>query len=142
MPAEGGVVLDVSALIAYARSDMQALPLDELLREMREDTGAAVLIPGYAFSEARWILNGEQDALDRLESFADAYGTVEADDPELTKALKLIVSMSGVSLAMAQAMLLTITTDSMLATYTAPTLSAAGFEMRKVLDLDEMFRAE
>ena len=142
MRAESGVVLDVSALIVYARSDMQAMPVDELLREMREDTGEPLYLPHHAYTEASWILQDETDALKRLESLAEAHGTRRADDPEAEKVLKLMMSMSGVSLGMAHAMLLTVATKSMLATHAAATLSAAGFEMRKVLDLDEMFRGD
>ncbi len=135
-----GVVLDASALVAYARSDMRSFSIDELLDEMREDTGAPVIIPGFALLDAQQILRGEKDALDRLDSFADAHGVLGLDDPAVESTVRLLSAEAGVSPGLAHAMLLTLMTRSELATHSAPTLAAAGFEMRKVLDLDEFFR--
>lgn len=140
MPPDPGVVLDTSALVAYARSDMRSFPVDELLREMREDTGAAVLIPELALVDARWVLHDEKDALERLDNFAAAHGTHGGEDPGLVATVRLLVAEAGVSQGMAHAMLLAGMTRSELATYSAPTLAAAGFEMRTVLDLDEFFQ--
>ena len=140
MLPDHGVVLDTSALVAYARSDLRSLPIDELLREMREDTDAPVIIPKLALNEARWVLGDEKAAIERLDSFADAHGVEGCTDPSLQASVRLLVSESGVSQGMAHAMLLAVMARSELATYSAPTLRAAGFEMRKVLDLDEFFR--
>lgn len=116
------------------------MPVDELIREMREDTGAPVYVPELALAEARWVLEGEKDALKRLDSFAASHGVRPADDPGVQETLRMMVAMYGISSGMAHAMLVAVATKSELATYAVSTVRAAGFEMRQVLDLGEMFR--
>jgi hypothetical protein len=136
-----GVVLDASALVAYAQNDMQAFPVDELLRELREDTGGAVHLPWFAVEEAQQILADDRPALARLESFVAAHG-VRLADADTVRAVDLIVAESKVSRGLAQAMLTAVVTRASLATYATATLEQAGFAGVLVLDLDEMFRPE
>ncbi|MFI5895615.1 hypothetical protein ACIA5D_36525 [Actinoplanes sp. NPDC051513] len=136
-----GVVLDTSALVEYARNDVRALPIDELLRELREDTGGPVHIPWYALEEAQQVLADDRAALARLESFAGAHG-VRLADADTTRAVDLIVEEGRVTPGLAHAMLLSVTGGLSLATYAAPTLEQAGFSLGRVLDLDEVFREE
>lgn len=142
MTADPGVVLDASALVAYAQNDLLAFPLDELLSEVREQTRGAVHIPEFALVDARRILHGDKTGLARLESFAAAHGITPTANRGEQETVQLIVAEARVSWGLAHAMLLTVTTRSTLATYAAPTLERAGFEMRLVLDLDEFFRPE
>lgn len=140
MPVEPGVVFDASALVAYALNDLNALPVDELLDVMRDDTHAPVHIPAYALVDAQVILHDDKAARERLEAFAGEHGVHQVGSRDEQETIQLIVAESGVSWGMAHAMLLTITTNSSLATYAAHTLERAGYEMSLVLDLDEFFR--
>jgi TusA-related sulfurtransferase len=142
VPAEPGVVFDASALVAYAQNDMRAFPVDELIAVMRDDTHAPAHIPEFALVDARVILNDDKAALDRLEAFVAEHGVHQVSGRDEQETIQLIVTKSGVSWGMAHAMLLTILTSSSLATYAAPTLERAGYEMRLVLDLDEFFRPQ
>jgi hypothetical protein len=138
--SEEGVVFDTSALVEYARNDLRSLPVDELLREMREDSGWPVIIPLLALVDAQAVLGDDLPALERLESFATAHGFRLAD-AEMLRAVDLIADQAKVTPGLAQAMLLTAAgRKRQLATYAAPTLEQAGYEMSRVLDLDEMFR--
>lgn len=139
MTADPGVVLDASALVAYAQDDLLSLPVDELLQELREDTGGAVHIPGLAHADAVEILDGDKPATARLESFAAAHGVLDAPAGE-RDTIGRIVTETGVSAGMAHAMLLAARLRCLLATYAAPTLARAGFDAQLVLDLDEFFR--
>ena len=49
-------------MVAYAENDLLAFPLDELLRELREETGGSVHIPEFALVDARRILCGNAGA--------------------------------------------------------------------------------
>jgi hypothetical protein len=142
VPADPGVVLDASALVAYSQNDLLAFPLDELLRELREDTGGPVHIPEYALVDARVILHDDKTALARLESFAAAHGCVQAIGRGDQETIQLIVADAGVSWGLAHAMLLAAVRGALLATYVASTLHRAGFDARLILDLDEFFRPE
>lgn len=142
MSAESGIVLDASALVAYSHDELLAFPIDELLRELREDTGAPVHIPEYALVDARVILHGDKTALARLESFAAAHGVTPVHGRDEQETVQLIVAEAGVSWGLAHAMMLTVTTHTSLATYAAATLQRAGFDARLVLDLDEFFRGD
>lgn len=136
-----GIVVDASSLVEYALNDLRALPIDELLRELREDTGGPVLIPWLAVDEAQQILGDDPAALKRLEEFVGAHG-VRFADAEMVKAVDLMVAGSDLSHGLAHAALLSLLTGASLATYAAPTLARAGYGMRRVLDLDEIFRDE
>ncbi|MGX6604853.1 hypothetical protein ACWKSP_22395 [Micromonosporaceae bacterium Da 78-11] len=133
-----GVVLDVSALIIYARNDLQALPVDELLRVLREDTGGTVVIPSLSHADALLVLDGDKEATDRLWSLSDAFGVVPPS-PDVQVVVDLIVSESEVSAGMAHAMVLAAQRDWHLATYAAGTLERVGFDPRLVLDLNQIF---
>lgn len=139
MTFDPGVVLDASAMVAYAQSDSLALPVDELLQELREDTGGPVHLPEFAYADALAILDGDKEATGRLESFAAAHG-VTAADRDTEHVVGLVVAGTGVSPGMAHAMVLAAVRACSLATYAAPTLRRAGFDDRLILDLDEMFR--
>jgi len=134
-----GVVFDASALAEYARDDLRSFPVDELIREMREDTGQPVIIPWFALDEAQQVISGDLNAVARLESFASAHGVRLADD-EMRKAVDLVVEAARVTRGLAHAMILAAAGRRQLATYAMPTLRQAGFEVELVLDLDEMFR--
>ncbi|MET0416616.1 MAG: hypothetical protein ABW022_11415 [Actinoplanes sp.] len=136
-----GVVLDASALVIYAKDDLQALPVDELLRELRDDPRSPLAIPALAHEDALRILDGDSTATARLWALSDEHGVVPAS-PDMLRAVNLIVGEGRVSAGMAHAMLLAAQRDWLLATYAAPTLQVAGFEPRLILDLDEVFRAE
>jgi len=136
-----GVVVDASSLAEYARNDLRSLPIDELLRELREDTGGPVYIPLLALEEAQQILGNDRPALARLESLVAAHG-VKLADAEMLKAVELMAVEGNVSRGLAHAALLSRLLGTTLATYLAPTLERAGFDMAKVLDLDEIFRGE
>lgn len=140
MTSDPGVVFDASALVAYAQNDLLAMPVDELLRELREDTGGTVRIPRLAYTDALDIVADDKAAVGRLESFAAAHGVVEAD-PGVLHLIGMIVAEAGVSAGMAHALVLASVWACNLATYTAATLERAGFDERLVLDLDEFFRS-
>jgi hypothetical protein len=134
-----GVVLDVSSLVVYAKNDLQALPIDELLQELREDTGGIVVIPSLSHADALLVLAGDKVATDRLWSLSDAFGVVPPS-PDVQTVVDLIVAESEVSPGLAHAMILAAQRDWYLATYAAGTLMRVGFESRLILDLDQMFR--
>jgi hypothetical protein len=135
------VVLDASALVIYAKNDLQALPVDELLQELREDPRSTPVIPGLAHADALHILDGDKAATIRLWELSDAHGVVPAS-PDVQRAVDQITGDGHVSAGMAHAMLLSAQRDCFLATYTASTLRQVGFDSRLILDLDEMFRPE
>ena len=134
-----GVVLDVSSLVIYAKNDLQALPVDELLQELREDTGGAVVIPSWSHADALLVLDGDKTATDRLWSLSDTHGVVPPS-PDVQAVVDLIVNESAVSQGMAHAMVLSAQRDWHLATYSASTLERVGFAQRLILDLDQLFR--
>lgn len=141
MTADPGVVLDASALVAYAQNDLRALPVEELLRELREDTGAAVHIPCCACGDAVEIVRDDKAATSRLASFAASYGVVTASRTE-HQVIASIVAEASVSHGLAHAMLVAAGQGSSLATYAAATVLRAGLDERLILDLDEFFRPE
>ena len=141
MTADPGVVLDASALVAYALNDLRALPVDELLRELREDTGAAVHVPCCACGDALEILRDDKAATSRLLAFVASYGMIDASRAE-QQIIAAIVAQAGVSEGLAHAMLIAAGQGSSLATYAAATVQRAGFDERLILDLDEFFRLE
>ncbi|GAA0494526.1 hypothetical protein Ade02nite_20140 [Paractinoplanes deccanensis] len=136
-----GIVVDASALVAYAHNDMRSFAIDELLRELREDTGGPVHIPFFAVEEAQQILADDTDALTRLESFVTAHG-MRLADADMRSAVDAIVAASPLSRGLAQAMLISIADNLSLATYAAGTLEQAGAGMTRVLDLGEVFGAD
>lgn len=135
------VVFDASALVIYAKNDLQSLAVAELLHEMRDDPHSNPIIPGLAHADALIIADGDKDATARLWALTDTYGLVPAS-PNVRHAVGLIVAEGRVSAGMAHAMLLAAQRDCHLATYTAATLRQVGFEPRLILDLDEMFHDE
>jgi hypothetical protein len=134
------IVPDTSALIAYAENDLRALPVDELLEELREDSGGQVILGWFVLEDAQRVLRADRTALGRLEVLASEHG-VRFADADMQQAIGLIVAEGQVSRGLAHAMLLTAAAGCSLATYAAPTLEKAGFAMSRVLDLDEFFRA-
>jgi hypothetical protein len=137
--ADPGVVFDASALVAYAQNDVLAMPVDELLRELREDTGGPVILPELAFTDAAAIVADDKAATARLESFAAAHGLIAAG-PDVQDVVGVLVAQVGVSPGVAHAILLAAERGFPLATYAASTVGRTGFAPRLILDLDELFR--
>lgn len=132
-----GVVLDASALVEYARNDLRSLPVDELLGEIA-DTGSPIIIGWFALDEARQILDDQPAALDHLEALVAEHG-VRLPDNAMTKTVDLVSAEGQLSRGLAHSMLLAVG-GRQLATYAAATLRAVGYDMGRVLDLDEIFR--
>lgn len=130
------VVLDASALVVYAENDLQALPIDELLDELRNDTGGRVLIPWFAVEDALRILRDDRRALDRLQALTAEFG-VQLPDAGTQQAVEVVVAEGQVTAGMAHAMLLAVTAGCDVATYSASTLRQAGFAA--VNDLGDAF---
>lgn len=136
-----GVVLDVSALVEYARNDSRALPLGELLGEVGDDVDVPVIIGWLTLGEAQRVLGDDHVAVGRLEGFVAKHG-VRLADSEMVKAVEAISAAVGVTHGLAHAIILASVGRRELATYAAGTLAAAGVDMARVLDLDEMFPPE
>lgn len=135
------VVFDASALVIYAKNDLQALPVEELLGEMLDDPHSNPIIPALAHADALIVVDGDQEATGRLWALSDTYGVVPAS-PDAQRAIHLIVREGRVSAGMAHAMVLAAQRDCHLGTFTAATLLQVGFEPRLILDFDELFRPE
>lgn len=135
------VVLDASALVIYAKNDLQALPVDELLTEIGEDPHSNLIIPALAEADALRIVDGDKSATDRLWALTDVHGIVPAS-PDMQRAVALVADEGAVSAGMAHAMLVAAHRGCFLATYTAATLRQVGFQPELILDLDELFRPE
>lgn len=135
------VVLDASALVVYAENDLQSLPVDELLRELREDTGGAVLIPWYAVEDAQQILRDDRAALERMQSLTTRWG-IRLADAGTQQAITVVATEGQVTAGMAHAMLLAVQAGCQLATYSAATLRKAGFDAASILDLGDTFPSE
>jgi hypothetical protein len=136
-----GVILDTSALIVYGTNDLQILPLDELLQELRDDTGGAPVISAVAHAEALQFHAGDETATQRLWVLTDTYGSVPLS-PAASPAVDLVVAEASVTPGMAHSMALSAHRDWHLATYAASTLRRVGFEPRLILDLNEVFGVE
>jgi hypothetical protein len=129
-----GVVLDASALVAYAQNDLRSMAVDELIGELRDDIGAPLLIPALAHADALEIVAGEAAATRRLWALADEHGLFPAS-PDVQKVVDLVVAEGKVSRGMAHAMTVSARRGWFLATHAAQTLLAVGFEPDLILDL-------
>lgn len=133
------VVLDTSALVAYAQNDLRSLPVDELLDELREDSGGAVIIGWFTAEDAQQVLGDDRPALARLQSLVAAHG-VRLADADMRRTVALIAGEGQVSRGLAHAMLLSAMDGCSVATCAAATLRTAGFATSRILDLDAFFR--
>lgn len=130
------VALDASALVVYSESDLEALPVDELLDELRHDTGGRVLIGWFALEDAQTILGDNRRALDRLQALAAEFG-VQLADAGVRTAVEVLAVEGRITAGMAHAMLLAAQAGCRVATYSASTLRKAGFT--QILDLGDTF---
>lgn len=133
------VVLDTSTLIVYAENDLQSLPVDELLDELRYDSGGRALIPWFALEDAQWVFRDDRTALDRLQALVAEFG-VQLADANVRRAVDMLVAKGQVTAGMAHAMLLAVQAGCDVATFAASTLRSHGFEA--INDLDESFPPE
>jgi hypothetical protein len=132
------VALDASALVVYAESDLEALPVDELIDELRYDTGGRLLIPWYALEDAQTILGDNSRALDRLQALAAEFG-VRLVDVNTRRAIEALAVEGQITAGMAHAMLLAAQAGCRVATYSASTLRKVGYA--QILDLGDAFPA-
>lgn len=135
------IVLDASALTVYAESDLQALAVDELLDELRYDSGGRCLIPWFALEDAQRILRDDRSALGRLQVLTAEFG-VQLADAGTQQAVEVLAAEGQLTSGMAHAMLLAIQAACQVATYSASTLRKTGFTARSILDLGDTFPLE
>ncbi len=133
------IVLDTSALVVYAENDFQTFPLDELLDELRYDTGGRAFIPWFALEDAQRILRDDRAGLRRLQDLVAEFG-VELADTAAQRGVEEVALAGKLTAGSAHAMLLAVQAGCRVATFAALTLRNAGF--RQFIDLEASFPPE